>query len=112
LKYSPKNSDFVRFDENYTKEDNRVTSFHQSNESVNIEMIEISTNIDKSEPSSKKAEPIIEKTIKVLQGEDNTLRLHMSEIKEQLSTHSSEYNRKSILNYAKYKLLTQQTKRH
>ena len=53
-----------------------------------------------------------EKTIKVLQGEDNILRLHMSEIKEQLSTHSSEYNRKSILNYAKYKLLTQQTKRH
>jgi hypothetical protein len=48
-------------------------------------MIEISTNIDKSEPSSKKAEPIIEKTIKVLQGEDNTLRLHMSEIKEQLN---------------------------
>jgi hypothetical protein len=67
LKYSPKNSDFVRFDEDFRKDDNRVTSFHQSNESINIEMIEISTNIDKSESSSKKAEPIIEKTIKVLQ---------------------------------------------
>jgi hypothetical protein len=30
--------------------------------------------------------------------------------KEQLSTHSSEYNRRATLNDAKYKLLTQQTK--
>lgn len=30
----------------------------------------------------------------------------MSEIKEQLNTHSSEYNRKSTPNDAKYKLLT------
>ena len=34
----------------------------------------------------------------------------MSEIMEQLSTLSSEYNRKSTLNDVKYKLLTQQTK--
>ena len=34
----------------------------------------------------------------------------MSEIKEQLSTHSSDYNRKSTLNDAKYKLSTKQTK--
>jgi chromosome segregation ATPase len=37
------------------------------------------------------------------------LRLHMSEIKEQLNTHSSEYNRKSTQHDAKFKLLTQQT---
>jgi hypothetical protein len=34
----------------------------------------------------------------------------MSEIKEQLNTHSSEYNRKSTQHDAKFKLLTQQTK--
>ena len=39
--------------------------YHQSNESVNIEMIAISTNINKSEPSRKTAETLIEKTIKV-----------------------------------------------
>ena len=38
------------------------------------------------------------------------LRLHMSEIKEQLNTHSSEYNKKSTQHDAKFKLLTQQTK--
>jgi hypothetical protein len=32
------------------------------------------------------------------------------EIKEQLNTQSSEYNIKSMLNYAKFQLLTQQTK--
>jgi hypothetical protein len=46
------------------KYDNRQTVTDQSSESVKIEMIEMSTNIDKSEPSSKKAEPINEKTIK------------------------------------------------
>jgi hypothetical protein len=34
----------------------------------------------------------------------------MSEIKEQLNTHSSEYNRKSTQHDAKFKFLTQQTK--
>lgn len=34
----------------------------------------------------------------------------MYEIKEQLNTQSSEYNIKSMLNYAKFQLLTQQTK--
>jgi hypothetical protein len=34
----------------------------------------------------------------------------VSEIKEQLNTQSSEYNRKSMLNDVKFKLLTQQTK--
>ena len=34
----------------------------------------------------------------------------MSEIKEQLNTHSSEYNRKSTQHDAKFKLLTQLTK--
>jgi len=69
-------------------------------------MIEIRTNIDKSKPYSKKAEPINEKTIKVLHAEDNKLRLHVSEINEQLNTHSGEYNRKSTPSDAKYKLLT------
>jgi hypothetical protein len=41
------------------------------------EMIEMSSNIDKSESSSKKAEPINEKTIKVLQTENNKLRVHV-----------------------------------
>jgi hypothetical protein len=65
-------------------------------------MIEMSTNIEKSESSSKKAEPINEKTIKVLQTENNNIRLYVSEIKEQLNTHSSEYNRKSTQNDAKF----------
>jgi hypothetical protein len=47
------------------KDDNRQTITDQSSASGNIEMIEMSTNIDKSEPSSNKAEPIHEKTIKV-----------------------------------------------
>lgn len=46
------------------KYDNRQTVTDQSSASGNIEMIEMSTNIDKSEPSSEKAEPINEKTIK------------------------------------------------
>ena len=45
--------------------DNRQTVIDQSSECVKIEMIEMSPNIDKSEPSSNKAEPINEKTIKV-----------------------------------------------
>ena len=47
------------------KDDNRQTVTDQSSECVKTEMIEMSTNIDKSEPSSNKAEPINEKTIKV-----------------------------------------------
>ena len=35
------------------KDDNRVTVTDQNSESVNIETIEMSTNIGKSEPSSK-----------------------------------------------------------
>ena len=46
------------------KYDNRQTVTDQSSASGNIEMIEMSTNIDKSESSSKKAEPINQKTIK------------------------------------------------
>ena len=46
-------------------DDNRQTVTDQSSECVQIEMIEMSTNIDKSEPSSNNAEPINEKTIKV-----------------------------------------------
>jgi hypothetical protein len=47
------------------KDDNRQTVTDQSSECIKIEMIEMITNIDKSEPSSNKAEPINEKTIKV-----------------------------------------------
>ena len=43
-----------QIDEDFRKEDNRVIVTDQSSESVNIEMIEMSTNIDKSGPSSKK----------------------------------------------------------
>jgi hypothetical protein len=37
----------------FRKDDNRVTVTDQNSESVNIETIEMSTNIEKSEPSSK-----------------------------------------------------------
>jgi hypothetical protein len=37
-----------QIDEDFRKEDNRVIVTDQSSESVNIEMIEMSTNIDKS----------------------------------------------------------------
>jgi hypothetical protein len=56
-------------------DDNRQTVTDQSSECVQIEMIEMSTNIDKSEPSSNNAEPINEKTIKVLQTENNKICL-------------------------------------
>jgi hypothetical protein len=36
----------------FRKDDNRVTVTDQNSESVNIETIEMSTNIEKSEPSS------------------------------------------------------------
>ena len=68
--------DKTQIDDDFRKDDNRVTVTDQSSESVNIEMIEMSTNIDNSEQSSKKAESINEKTIKVLQTRNNKLRLH------------------------------------
>ena len=46
--------DTDQIDEDFRKEDNRVIVTDQSSESVNIEMIEMSTNIDKSGQYSKK----------------------------------------------------------
>jgi hypothetical protein len=63
------------------KDDNRVTITDQSSESVNIEMIEMRTNIHallERVTQLEKTEQINEKTIKVLQAENNKLRLHVS----------------------------------
>jgi len=46
--------DKTQIDDDFGKDYNRVTATDQSSESVNIEMIEMSTNIDNSEQSSKK----------------------------------------------------------
>jgi len=90
--------DKTQIDEVFRKDDNRVTITDQSSESVNIEMIEMRTNIHvlmERVAQLEKTEQINDKTIKVLQAENNKLRLHVSEMKEQLNTHSSEWNRNS-----------------
>jgi hypothetical protein len=73
--------DKTQIDEFFRKDDNRVTINDQSSESVNIEMIEMRTNIHallERVTQLEKTEQINEKTIKVLQAENNKLRLHVS----------------------------------
>ena len=73
--------DKTQIDEFFRKDDNRVTITDQSSESVNIEMIEMRTNIHallERVTQLEKTEQINEKTIKVLQAENNKLRLHVS----------------------------------
>lgn len=73
--------DKTQIDEFFRKDDNRETITDQSSESVNIEMIEMRTNIHallERVTQLKNTEQINEKTIKVLQAENNKLRLHVS----------------------------------
>jgi len=56
--------DKTQIDEDFRNDGNWVTVTDQSSETVDIEMIEMGTNIDRSEPSSEKAEPINDKAIK------------------------------------------------